>query len=380
MKKEHGWADPSGFITRIYVEESCRQNPYTKEIIERAKLPVTVVPDREPPNDLAEDFARNLSRGKKQLFLCENRGDFFKACPGTREYKCCDYQVLSVGSNCPIDCVYCILQAYLNSPWIQFYVNIDKMFQELDSAIDTSKDSFFRIGTGEFTDSLAIDRLTRLSEPLVRYMATKQNGVLELKTKSAVIDTLRDLPHNRKTIVSWSLNGKEIMEKWELRSASLEQRLQAAAQCADWGYGLGFHFDPIIEYPGWEDDYLKTIRRLFQVVDPKSIVWISLGALRYIPSLKQIGMKRFPSSRIFSGEFILGLDGKSRYFRPNRVELYKKVCDQIGRHLSSNSCLYFCMESDEIWQEVFGFTPEERGGLGAMLDLATKATLGETKA
>jgi spore photoproduct lyase len=33
-----------------------------------------------------------------------------------------------------------------------------------------------------------------------------------------------------------------------------------------------------------------------------------------------------------------------------------------------NTCIYFCMESDEIWKEVTGFIPGERGGIPAMLD------------
>ncbi|PIE71820.1 MAG: DNA photolyase, partial [Deltaproteobacteria bacterium] len=35
---------------------------------------------------------------------------------------------------------------------------------------------------------------------------------------------------------------------------------------------------------------------------------------------------------------------------------------------AARTCIYFCMESDEIWQEVMGFVPEEKGGLPLMLD------------
>ncbi len=38
-------------------------------------------------------------------------------------------------------------------------------------------------------------------------------------------------------------------------TASLSERLLAARRCQDAGYRLGFHFDPIVEYPNWEDDY-----------------------------------------------------------------------------------------------------------------------------
>jgi spore photoproduct lyase len=362
------WKDPSYYIDSLFVEESCLDYPYTQEIIERVKLDYSIVPERQKPNDLDVDFAANLTAGKRQLFLCGNRGVFFKPCPGTREYQCCDYQVLNTGMNCPIDCVYCILQAYLNAPWLTHYVNIDKMFTELDDALLNNPGTFFRIGTGEFTDSLAIDRFTCLSKHLVPYFSSRKNAVLELKTKSAVIGNLRGLDHNGRTVVAWSLNSPAIMKSEELRSATLSERLDAAGECADMGYKLAFHFDPIIHHPGWREGYSETIRLLYSSVPADAIVWISLGALRYIPSLKDIGTNRFPHSNIYFQEFIEGLDNKSRYFRPERVKLYRHIYEELAEKASSRTCIYFCMESDEIWKEVMGFTPEERGGIPRMLD------------
>jgi spore photoproduct lyase len=372
--KKHTWEDPSYYINEIFVEESCLDLDYTQEIISRANLPWSVVPDRQKPNNLADEYVKNLSIGKRQLYLCNNRGVFFKPCPGTREYQCCDYQVLNTGTNCPIDCVYCILQAYLNTPWLTFYVNIDRLFNEVADSLSAHPDKLFRIGTGEFTDSLAIDRLTGLSRRLVPFVSKLKNAVLELKTKSAVIENLGGLDHNGKTIIAWSLNSPSIMKAQELRSATLEERLNAARQCSEWGYKLAFHFDPIIEHPGWQEGYAATIDKLFEIVPAEAIAWISLGALRFLPSLKEIGIKRFPSSKIYFNEFIQGLDGKARYFRPNRVELYKVIYDRLKEKAAPATCIYFCMESDEIWQEVMGFIPEAQGGLAGMLDQAVRKT------
>lgn len=366
------WADPSLYVEKIYVEESCVDYSYTQEIIARAKLPWSVVPDRSKPNDLDELFVENLTSGKKQLFLCKNRGQFFKPCPATREYRCCDYQVLNTGANCPIDCAYCILQAYLNAPWLTHYVNTEQLFEELQRELSTNTTSFYRVGTGEFSDSLALDRLTKMSTLLVPEIVKYDNAILELKTKSAVIGNLEHLDHKGKTVVAWSLNSPDVMKEQEIRSATFEQRLDAAKKCAKWGYKLAFHFDPIIDHENWREGYEETITRLYSSVPAEAIVWISLGALRYLPRLKDIGIKRFPKSRIYFNEFIQGLDGKQRYFRPHRVELYKRIYDTLKKHAKHNTCIYFCMESDEIWREVMGYTPDENGGLPTMLDNAIK--------
>ncbi len=372
MAANHTWKDPSRFINKVFVEETCLELDYTQEILARTKLPWSIVQERQKPNDLGDNFAENLTVGKQQLYLCHNRGQFFKPCPGTREYQCCEYQVLNTGTNCPIDCVYCILQAYLNTPWLTFYVNTAQLFDELSKTLSENPQQFFRIGTGEFTDSLAIDRLTCLSRPLVEFIGKRDNAILELKTKSAVIDNLRGLSHNGKTVISWSLNSTPIMAKYELRSATLEERLDAARECAEWGYRLAFHFDPIIDYPGWQAGYTETIDRLFEKVPASAIAWISLGALRYIPSLKEIGIMRFPGSKIYYQEFITGLDGKARYFRPNRVRLYQYIFALLQKKVSNRTCIYFCMESNEVWEEVMGYTPDDKGGLAKMLDQSVR--------
>lgn len=367
--KQTSYGDPARFVTRLHVAEDCLELPYTQEIMARAALPVTVVGERGGPA-IDGDYPANLTAGKHHLLLCRNRGAFFKPCPGTREYRCCNYQVLNIGMNCPMDCVYCILQAYLNNPWLSFFVNVEDLFNELDTALDAEPDRFFRIGTGEFTDSLALDSLTHLSPRLVTYMAGRTNAVLELKSKSVNIANLRGLDHRGRTLVAWSLNSPPIMAREEIRTATLDERLQAAAHCAEWGYKLAFHFDPIILHVGWEEGYRSTIGRLFATVPAEAIAWISLGALRYLPALKQIAADRFPASRFFYQEFVDGLDGKRRYFRPQRVAMYRLILDELRKHAHPSTCIYFCMENDTIWREVFGFAPDEHGGLPAMLDRA----------
>jgi spore photoproduct lyase len=368
------WVDPSVHLKRIFIESSCEDLDYTKEIIDRAALPVTVVEDRDRVSIVGGHYPANLTEGKRSLLLCRNEGEFVKDCPGTREYRCCGYRIINTGSGCPMDCVYCILQASLNTPYLSFFVNIEDLFAELVRKMAAYDGPVMRIGTGEFTDSMALDRITGLSRRLVEFFGGQDKGVLELKTKSAYVDNLCDLDHNGRTIVAWSLNGQAIARGQEIRAAPLDQRLTAARKCVDWGYSLAFHFDPIIVYPGWESEYQNVIDKLFAVVPSERIKWISLGALRYIPSLKQIATSRFPHATIFDHEFIESMDGKKRYFRTLRVEMYKLLYDLLRRRCEERTCIYFCMESDEIWREVTGFEPAERGGISAMLDDAVTAS------
>ena len=370
MKKSINWLDPARFVEKIHIEESCLDLPYVQEIIQRAQLPWTHFSEKDGPLLPKDSFEENLSSGKRHLVLGRYKGKFFKACPGTREYLCCGYHVLTTGLNCPIDCVYCILQAYLNSPWLSVFVNTDDLLAEVDEQLTINPDRIIRIGTGEFTDSLALDSLTHLSKQLVPFFAKYQNAYLELKTKSGVIENLRNLHHCGKTIVSWSLNSKVVMENEEIRAATLHERLSAARQCVEWGYPVAFHFDPLIFHDNWQDGYTETVREIYRTLPASSIRWISLGALRYLPKLKSVANSRFPHSKIYFHEFIEGLDGKSRYFRFSREKLYTHVYQEIRKYADPSTCVYFCMESDEMWRAVMGYLPAEKGGLAAMLDCA----------
>ncbi len=264
-----------------------------------------------------------------------------------------------------MDCSYCIMQSYFHPPVLQYFVNRDDLEAELNKLF--AKKSISRIGTGEFTDSMIWEMWTDLSAFLVPKFSGQSYAVLELKTKTTAIEKLKSLQHNHKTIVAWSLNTYKVIGDEEFRTASLSARLKAAAKCENWGYPLAFHFDPMIIYDGCEEDYRKVIEQLFTHVSSENVVWISLGSFRFMPSLKSIIRKRFPDSKIIYGEFIQGLDGKMRYFKPLRIELYRKMILFI-RDIAPDVLVYFCMEDDEVWKKSLGFIPSERGGLPRMLD------------
>jgi spore photoproduct lyase len=344
---------------KLVIEEEIGESPLVKNIL--AGLPGIPV---QWVDHLSE--GRKIQTGKA-LEIVKFKGRFVKACPGTRSYNCCGYQILNFGNQCSLGCSYCILQAYFSNPNLRLFANTDKMMQELGEHLRNSSRAVHRIGTGEFTDSLLLDHLTRLSELLVPFFAKQANAVLELKTKTVQVDLLEKLDHGGRTIVAWSLNPAEMIDREEGAASSLGKRLEAAKRCQDWGYRLAFHFDPLLAYPKWKDGYGEVVDRLFSAVDPNNVAWISLGTLRFMPALKAAIRQNHPLTTILDEEFVPGLDGKLRYFRDLRVEMYKHLKDLLLA-VHKDLCLYLCMESNDVWRETFGFIPADRGGLSAMLD------------
>lgn len=297
------------------------------------------------------------------------RGRFLKSCPGTRHYLCCGYRILHFGVQCSIGCSYCILQAYLNQPNLRLFGNTETLFREVSEELRANRNTLYRIGTGEFTDSLLLDPYTGFSSELVPFFAAQSNAILELKTKTDHIENLGKLNHGGHVIVAWSLNAEEVRRREEPKAATLKRRLEAARRCSEWGYSIAFHFDPMVEHEGWRDGYGRTLDLLFDAVDPARIVWISLGAFRFMPELKTAIRLGHRASRVIYGEFIRGLDDKMRYYRDIRVELYSYMAERIEA-VDPGLCTYLCMEGADIWLDALGFSPDERGGLPAMLDHA----------
>ena len=352
-------------LSKIYIDAAVADNPQVASICDRLELPVEYVEGSRVVYEAISSANDPVQKGKEVLFLTKNRGAFLKSCPGTRHYTCCDYLILNIGTYCSMDCSYCIMQSYFHPPVLQFYVNYEDLNAELERFF--SHHNVYRIGTGEFTDSLIWEFWTEMSTHLIPRFSDQSYAVLELKTKTNAIDNLKCLVHNRKTIVSWSLNTEEIIASEERATASLSARLRAAAKCESWGYPLGFHFDPMLIYDDCEKDYRQVVARMFEHVSANNIVWISLGTFRFMPPLKTIVQQRFPKSKIVYGEFVPGLDGKMRYFKPLRIDLYRKMASWI-REYGPDIDIYFCMEDDEVWKKALGFAPEERGGLPRILD------------
>ena len=167
------------------------------------------------------------------------------------------------------------------------------------------------------------------------------------------MEHLLDIPHGGKTIISWSINPETIIDKEEIKTARLNERLNAAKLASDAGFKIAFHFDPLIYFYNWEKEYRDLVDQIFDIIPQDRIQWISFGTLRYINSLKDIVENRFPKSKIFLGEFVKGKDGKMRYIKKIRQVLYKNVQNRIKK-LAPKIPTYLCMEKHDVWENTMG--------------------------
>jgi len=362
-------------IEKIYLDEKAEKDSVSQAVLKALPdIPVETVLDKRALIKQFFSMPDPIGIGKKHLLITHFYGRRLKPCPGTSHHLCCGYYVINAITNCPMDCSYCVLQEYLNNPFLTLYTNWDDLLQEIEAFLSGDRQSLLRLGTGELSDSLALESIFPISQFLIPFFAQRHNGILELKTKSANINHLLHLNHQGKTVASWSLNPPKMIEEEEMRTAPLRERIDAARKCQEKGYPLGFHFDPIIYHENWEKEYQETILQLFKQIDPKRIVWISLGGFRYPPKLKAIAEERFPKTKVFLGELFPGKDAKFRYLKEIRVEMYQKMVKWL-REIDPDLFIYLCMESKEVWERVFGWAPSSSRHLNQLFEERVKEFL-----
>lgn len=356
----------------IYLEPEAEAYPLAQRVLQA--FPHTPVvrgrPMAEVVSEVRQTAADVFGAGKRQLVLSKFKGSFLKKCPGISPgMVCCNYYIVNLIKNCIYDCSYCFLQDFLeNNPVLSAFVNVEDLLEELDAVFSAHPQRTFRVGTGELTDSLALEALLPYSDTLIPFFNKQTNAVLELKTKSDCVENLLKQKDPTNIIISWSLNPEEIVVQEEKGTASIQQRLDAARQCQEKGYRVGFHFDPILLFPGWERAYEELIDLVFQKTIASKIEWVSLGSFRYRPNLKKIIKERHHGTRLFSGEHIAGEDGKFRYLRPLRNHAYQTLRALLKKK-SEELNIYLCMETKEIWEGVTGQLPRADQKLDQFFDL-----------
>lgn len=294
---------------------------------------------------------------KPVKYIDRVKGPLVKPCPGAKGCLCCGYVVISHILGCPYSCSYCYLHTFYGKEEIVVVKDEDRIVEETKAYLNRSERPL-RVGTGEFSDSLALPEARSLAAKLIKLFASQDKHVLELKTKSDQVDDFLDLDPNPNptTVFAWSVNPERIVRSEEsclpagrFGAVSLEARIKAAQKCVDSGYRVAFHFDPIIYFPGWEEEYERVVEDIFSNIPERMIAWISLGALRFPAAQKRIMREKFKTTIDFS-YFEASNETKLRYPESLRIELFSQLSSAI-RQKTKEVYIYLCMETLMIWEK-----------------------------
>lgn len=327
----------------IFVEKSALKSPMAEELIKRGTK-FSVI-----------DSANEVEDKKSEIILVNKKDVYAHPCPATKIYRCCNYHTSDVMEGCPFDCSYCILQAYLGHKNIQVSADTTGIINAINQLDNTGNK--VRLGTGELSDSLALDHIFPFTKFIVPVINKKSNILFEFKTKSANISEIINL-NPKNILLSWSLNPEELSAE-EKGTAKVSARIEAAAICAQAGFKVGFHFDPLIYYDNFKQGYIALIEELISNVPEKSVEYISISTFRAPAPLLEKMRERPSVSRLLKADLHLSPDGKYRYFKPLRMSMLKLVTELFQKHWKS-VFLYYCMEHSTVWEKLMNTDPGER--------------------
>ena len=337
---------------KIFIEKEVVNSSVTKQIIN--KLPDVTV-------EYIDDYRSIRIEGnttddvyiesKECLAIARKKGGLVK------EFRCRDGIIgnteyfISHGNNCNLDCEYCFLQSYFDNAVPTVFINHDEILTAIKDVLLAAGDKKTVFHAGELCDALAFDDLTGLSLKLIPLFSEYPNASLELRTKTTTIKNLLTIPRTNNIVISWTFSPQLIIDAYEHKTPSLDERVRAAGKVQKAGYNVGICLDPIILCKDWFNNYKSMIEVLFDRLDIAKIKFVSLGGFRYLPSLTRVIRGRNPETNLLLGEFAPCIDGKYRYFRPIRVEVYRVIGKAI-REISRDVKMSLCMETPEVWNGV----------------------------
>jgi len=340
---------------RIFVADGACNYPLASAILK--KLPEA---EKVPVTDLQGLAHLDYKEAKRSLVLMVKKGravkEFSPACPSMRaERKSVQtYQAparkefyIFFAQGCPYDCHYCYLQDYSQSPAPIIFVNTSEILRQIEETIVEFREERPYFHAGELADALVFDPLTDFAESLIDLFNHYPQATLELRTKSTEVAHLLSVPHKQNIIPSWTFSPQEVVRLYERGTPSLKLRIKAARRSQEAGYLIGLRLDPIIHIPGWQKAYEEMIEQILSELVLERIESVVLGCFRYTKALEHRVRERFPLDGLLLDEFVLSEDGKYRYFKPLRLQMYRDIIGLI-RKAAPGIPISLCMETPEV--------------------------------
>ena len=303
-----------------------------------------------PTNYISSDLLKNISdKNCKEIIKQNSDQKILGKCPvASDKTRCCNLLTLDAIQGCILNCSYCSVQSFYKSN----QVTLDQSLKQKLDNLNLRPDEVYHIGTGQSSDSLALENSNDVLKDLVDFAKKNQNVILELKSKSNKIEYLKSQSIPPNIISTWTLNPNIIIKNEEHNTANLEQRIDAASYIYSQNRLIGFHFHPMFYFSNWEDDYKKIVNTLLSTFNPEKVAMISFGTLTYAkPVIKNIRSKKLASKVLQMP--LDEISGKYSYPFETKLKMFKTIYDYFAPWHRS-VFFYMCMEDIFLWAPIFG--------------------------
>lgn len=259
-------------------------------------------------------------------------------------HKTSDFLVPYTSSGCIAACMYCYLVCNYNKcAYLRLFVNREKMLEKIIKTEEKAdKELTFEIGSN--SDLILENTITNNLVWTIENFKDSKKGELTLPTKFSMVEPILGLDHQGKITIRMSVNPKEIINRVELGTSSLEKRIQAINQLNEAGYKTGILIAPVIMIEDWKQKYHELIKELEAKLTPKSKskVFFEVIFMTYSFVHDKINTEAFPNAlKIYEKEKMQGR-GKGKYmYKQELRENGKRFFEaELAKYFPSNKIEY----------------------------------------
>ena len=266
-------------FSHIYVEKKILNNKNTLEILSKFKdvKIIEIENYKEVFSSNNQDF--HLQKLGQKLILASNKANMiYEGAVVCESFENDNFYYTSSIINCVYDCEYCYLQGVYSSGNIVIFVDIEKVFEEVEELYNKLKSLYLCISYD--TDLLAIENICGFSEKWYYFIEDKKDLKIELRTKSGNIDKFLNLKPLDNFIIAFTLSPENLALKNEKYTASFKNRVKAIKELQEKGWKVRICIDPLIYSDNFEKNYSQMIEYLFNEIDKEKVIDVSIGVFR----------------------------------------------------------------------------------------------------
>ena len=266
-------------FSHIYVEKKILNNKNTLEILSKFKdvKIIEIENYKEVFSSNNQDF--HLQKLGQKLILASNKPNMiYEGAVVCESFENDNFYYTSSIINCVYDCEYCYLQGVYSSGNIVIFVDIEKVFEEVEELYNKLKTLYLCISYD--TDLLAIENICGFSEKWYYFIEDKKDLKIELRTKSGNIDKFLNLKPLDNFIIAFTLSPENLALKNEKYTASFKNRVKAIKELQEKGWKVRICIDPLIYSDNFEKNYSQMIEYLFNEIDKEKVIDVSIGVFR----------------------------------------------------------------------------------------------------
>lgn len=159
-----------------------------------------------------------------------------------------------------------------------------------------------------------------------------------------MVDNILNLNHEGKVTIRMSMNPEEIINRVELGTSRLENRIEAINKLAEADYNIGILIAPVIFVENWKELYLNLIQMLSSELSSKVKKKVSFEIIfmTYSYVHNKINEEAFPNAINLYNKNLMKSRGRGKYMYKDdvRAEGKKFFITNLHKYFSENKIEY----------------------------------------